>query len=285
MQRTRTVTGLLALVGAATLSIGPAALAGGDEFVETFTNGSNEGGWRFNSPTQVLESQGGNPGWHIVGFCDRELDCLDFFAVILRTTEPSDHFTGDLAARGVTGMGLDARLYYVGNTAEGRPMSICLVDDNGTPDDLGDDCFVYSVGDQNIPRVKDGWVSYDFDVPAQSDTLPRGWTVWRECPNEDPDAAWRRIVRDVDYVMFYWTDPDTFAILQMWEPGADNIRVTTAGDDCVADFDGSGEVDGADFLAFLSAFFSQDPRADIDQSGSIDGADFLAYLSAFFAGC
>lgn len=52
---------------------------------------------------------------------------------------------------------------------------------------------------------------------------------------------------------------------------------------CVADFDGSGQADSADFFAFIGAFLAGD--ADIDASGGTDSADFFAFIQAFLVGC
>jgi len=56
---------------------------------------------------------------------------------------------------------------------------------------------------------------------------------------------------------------------------------------CPCDFNGTGPAlpDGADFTAFLSAFFAGDPAADFDGSGPMmpDGADFNAFLTCFFS--
>jgi len=76
----------------------------------------------------------------------------------------------------------------------------------------------------------------------------------------------------------------------------ENIAVLTieaeAAAACPCDFDGMGPAlpDGADFNAFLTAFFAGDPAADFDGMGPAlpDGADFNAFLSCFFnppAGC
>jgi probable HAF family extracellular repeat protein len=54
---------------------------------------------------------------------------------------------------------------------------------------------------------------------------------------------------------------------------------------CPVDFNGDGQVNIADFLAFLAAYAAADPRADFNSSGGIDVSDFLAFLSAYAAGC
>jgi len=64
------------------------------------------------------------------------------------------------------------------------------------------------------------------------------------------------------------------------------VSVDTGEPACPCDFDGMGPAlpDGADFNAFLSAFFAGDPPADFDGMGPAlpDGADFNAFLDCFF---
>lgn len=55
--------------------------------------------------------------------------------------------------------------------------------------------------------------------------------------------------------------------------------------DCPADFNGDGEVNTLDFLAFLNAYNAGDPRADFNGDGTINTLDFLAFLNAFNEGC
>ena len=54
---------------------------------------------------------------------------------------------------------------------------------------------------------------------------------------------------------------------------------------CIADFDGSGTRDVSDIFAFLSAWFSGDPRANVNGVNGIEVGDIFAFLSAWFAGC
>jgi len=65
--------------------------------------------------------------------------------------------------------------------------------------------------------------------------------------------------------------------------------VLTDGEDrpCVADFDGSGEVDGDD-MADAIACYTMDPpcaRMDVNGDGTIDGDDLADFVSAYFGGC
>ncbi|OAB61559.1 hypothetical protein AY599_23855 [Leptolyngbya valderiana BDU 20041] len=57
------------------------------------------------------------------------------------------------------------------------------------------------------------------------------------------------------------------------------------GTGCRADFDGNGELDIFDFLAFQNAFASGDLAADFDGDGELNIFDFLAFQNEFAAGC
>ncbi|MDE2889987.1 MAG: hypothetical protein OXR72_17430, partial [Gemmatimonadota bacterium] len=65
----------------------------------------------------------------------------------------------------------------------------------------------------------------------------------------------------------------------------------TAVSACPGDFDNSGSVDLADFLAFAGAFGTSssdanyDARSDLDGSGSVDLADFLLFAGVFGTTC
>lgn len=54
---------------------------------------------------------------------------------------------------------------------------------------------------------------------------------------------------------------------------------------CPADFNGDGEVNTLDFIAYLNAFSAGDLAADFNGDGSVNTLDFLAFLNAFNAGC
>lgn len=48
-----------------------------------------------------------------------------------------------------------------------------------------------------------------------------------------------------------------------------------------ADFDGNGEIDFGDFIAFAQAFNTDNPTFDLDGSGLVDFADFLEFAKNF----
>jgi len=54
---------------------------------------------------------------------------------------------------------------------------------------------------------------------------------------------------------------------------------------CLADIDGDGDADVADFFAFVSLFAGGDPAADLNGDGTVDVSDFFAFVSAFAVGC
>jgi len=142
--------------------------AAADTFTETFDGGSNAGGWTFGTGNEVVEPTGGNPGaWLHDSF-------VDTFAPQPRTTQPSV-FTGDLRHRGVSLIGVDLLTVLVDFSAEGRPLTLMLISDQGTPADPDDDWAAYLMGPTNVPLPGQGWLSYSFDVPTAERSLPAGW--------------------------------------------------------------------------------------------------------------
>jgi hypothetical protein len=262
-------------------ALGTMSLAG-ETFVEGFEQFSNEGGWNLGlAPGEAIETSGGNPGFWL------HSPALDA-AIVRASSTPGveSRFTGDYRAAGVTALGLDAITLHVDFSAEERPMTVMLFDDNGTPGEFTDDSWVYHVGGKNIPIPGDGWQSYSFEIPSDSEALPAGWVAGSDfnAPPRDPDAIWGAVVRGVDYVVFNWHDPDFFAIFQMWDVGVDNISITS-GSVCYADFTGDGVLDLFDFLAFVSAFNAGQDGAECDGDGALTLFDFLCFTNAFNGGC
>jgi hypothetical protein len=66
----------------------------------------------------------------------------------------------------------------------------------------------------------------------------------------------------------------------------DRVAVDTYTEaDCVADFNGDGEVNTQDVLAFLNAWTAGDDSADINGDGEVNTQDVLAFLNLWTAGC
>ncbi|MEO0662183.1 MAG: hypothetical protein AAFZ87_11645, partial [Planctomycetota bacterium] len=173
----------------------------------------------------VVEAAGGNPD----GWLHNAL--VDSFAPIVATgpAVPSA-FTGDLRARGVTRIGVDAITLGASITAAGRDFTLLLRDTKGTPDPSDDD-YAYALGGL-VPQVGAGWSTYVFDVPsASTDAVPTGWEGgWAGDPeNFRPGVTWSDVVTSVDVVEFWWLDPAFFALFQQWDVGIDNAFVETSG--------------------------------------------------------
>lgn len=71
--------------------------------------------------------------------------------------------------------------------------------------------------------------------------------------------------------------PDDFVI--PYDGGFIQIR------DCRADWNGDGNVNTQDFLAYLNAWSSGDASADLNGDGTVNTLDFLAFLGLWSAGC
>ncbi len=199
--------------------------------IVTFENGQNTGNWSFfgdpDNPIEVIESSGGNPGAFLHSTC-QGLACLDTFAPELRTElGVSSIFTGDYRAKRVRSLGVDLAIFRVDFSSAGRPLSLILRNDGGTPDDPSDDVVVHFVGPKNVPAPDGSWRRYQLAVPSRSTVLPSGWKVFQG--TGDDDADWNTVLTDVDEVSFFFGDPEFFFIFQQWELGVDNIRILLDG--------------------------------------------------------
>jgi len=193
-------------------------------YVETFSGGSNVGGWAWgfedsNPPT------GGNPDAYLAN------TSLDTFSPWLTTTfGQSSPFVGDLRFAGVTSMSFDLRIdhtdFEVGG--EGFHVSLLLIDTKGTDDNVDDDDYAWLAAGE-IPAVGSGWTHYNFAMDVNSDDLSGGWVGgYSEDPtNFRPGVTWKDLITNVDQVRFSLLRPDYFAIFQNWSVGADNVAVTT----------------------------------------------------------
>jgi hypothetical protein len=187
-----------------------------------FEDGINEGGWTFGNPfIETRELEGGNPGAYI------RSNLLDTFAAQPRTTLGLRRsiFHGDYRARGVTFVAIDLAVFSVDFSTQGRPLSLILFDDGGTPDVAIDDCSVFRVGGHPTPMPNGTWQPYRFRVPAHSTTLPPGWAL-QGCPGLTEDEAWNRVITGVDQLRFFTGDPEGIFIFQVWDIGLDNPRIT-----------------------------------------------------------
>ena len=192
-------------------------------FTETFTGGSNDGGWGYGHPGDTLVLSGGNPGEFIGN------SSIDTFTPRAQTTlGATTVFHGDYRAAGVTAMGIDLKTFsnQFPNSCL-RPISIQLWSDPGTPGNLLDDTYVYFVSNLVAPCPGEDWIAYDFAVPAASATLPAGWAI-DPGNGGPPDQVWNQVIADVDQVLWWYGDPTFFFIFEQWGVGLDNPRIDFA---------------------------------------------------------
>lgn len=188
---------------------------------ETFDGTLDQATWRMGSTDTIL-GIGGDPGNYLRN------STLDSAEPSIRALSTATAFLGDYRAKGVTSVGVDIELFGVTFTAQGRPVSLDLYSDMGTPDDTSDDCDVVYVGGRNVPPVGTGWKSFDFTVKSDSTKLPPGWQTWGVCGNLPPDDAWNLAITNVDRVSFLFGEPGYFYFFQVWDLGVDNPRITYA---------------------------------------------------------
>ncbi|HYE03420.1 MAG TPA: hypothetical protein VD963_09320 [Phycisphaerales bacterium] len=263
-----------ALPASALAVLAAAATTLAQDHVTTFDAG-NIGGWTYGPPPS-FPSSGGNPGPYL------RTSGIDTFAPILRTTGDSV-FTGDYRARRVTGLSVDLRTFAAMSTG-GRPLSLILVDDNGTPANFNDDWGLYRIGATNIPSTTQGWVSYSFEIPSDAAAVPAGWSFVQFGSGSPSQPNWDALITDVDQVRFFYGHPEGFFIFQLWDIGADNLGIDTL---CPADHNADGVVDTQDVSAFLSDWFADIAGGtlvtDFDGNGTVSTGDLSLFLSAWFA--
>ncbi len=201
-------------------------------FVESFTGGSNVGGWHLTQTQDMNPMSGGNPGAYI--------DAVQFggFEPTARTTVAAPNvFLGDFRARNVTSIGIDLETVAV-QFGAGRPLTLMLDSNNGTPADPTDDCTVYIIAASSIPQVGAGWVSFDVPMPAQSTVIPAGWMT-NSCA-ATPDVGWNEVITNVTTVRWVYGEPGFFYPADVWTIGVDNPRITTGLGTAFCSGDGSG---------------------------------------------
>ncbi|MHC5210558.1 MAG: hypothetical protein ACYTG2_07565 [Planctomycetota bacterium] len=201
--------------------------AGQQSFTEEFSGGSNVGAWQWGTGNETISPLNGNPGAYLKDLT--LVSCCPRARTGPGTTSP---YTGDYRTRGVTALGIDlitlAADFGVGN----RPLTLMLLNDNGTPFNGNDDWGVYFIGDKDIPDAgvpidtPAGWTSFDFAVDALADTMPAGWTKWQPGAAPGGNFTWPQIMADVDTVQYFYGDPTLIYLVFGWDVGLDNPRIS-----------------------------------------------------------
>ena len=213
---------LLALALALALTAPAGSLA--TTFTDDFEGGANAAGWAFLGPgADILEPAGGNPGGWL------HAPVYDTFAPSLTCADGNaTPFVGDYRALGVTNISLDLQILGTDFPVTDFPVVLLLRNTRGTPGDVSDDDYAYTIGPA-VPPVGGGWVHYDFAIPSQSGKpVPAGWFGGsvNDCATFEPGVTWNDIITQVDRVEIIFLDPCFFAIFQQWNVGADNVSIT-----------------------------------------------------------
>ena len=198
--------------------------------VETFETGTNEGGWTWGTGSETFLDFNGNPGRYL-----RESHLVTFTPRASTSFGVQSAFTGDFRTRNVASVGIDMAIASVDLNVATRKVTLILLNDNGTPGDLGDDWGAYTVTDLPIPPTGVAglagetdilqWAGYDVPVPSQSARLPAGWS-WVAGNQLRRSGSWARLMRDVDHVGFILGDPAQLYPLGVWDVALDNPRIT-----------------------------------------------------------
>jgi hypothetical protein len=200
-------------------------------YTETFETGTNEGGWVWGTGNEYFVEINGNPGRYL-----RESHLVSFTPKASTSFGVQSAFTGDYRTRNVSSVGIDMAIASVDLNVSSRKLTLILLNDNGTPDDLSDDWGAFTVTDLPVPPTGVAgitgdtdilqWSAYDIPVPSQSATLPAGWS-WISRNYLRRNGSWARLMRDVDHVGFIMGDPALLYPLGVWDVALDNPRITT----------------------------------------------------------
>jgi hypothetical protein len=210
------------------------------DFTESFSNGSNSGQWSWGTGGESFSPLNGNPGAFLQ---DLTLNtCCPSLG-----TQPgvSSVFTGDYRKAGVSSVGLDLVTLFTPFSVGARPLTVMLINDNGTPFGFDDDWGAYFIGSKTIPDSgvtsfsPPGWTDFEFAIDAQSEVTPPGWTIFSYAPGGQL-KTWSQVVTQVTSLEFFYGDPTSIFIFHSWDVGTDNIRIT------MADCNGNGTPDFQD---------------------------------------
>ncbi|UCD63058.1 MAG: hypothetical protein JSW34_09900 [Candidatus Zixiibacteriota bacterium] len=209
-------------------------------FVETFDSHRNVGGWSFGTTHRpVIEDLGGNTGGYL-----HDPSVITFAPSPGTELGEESIFTGNYRERKVTSVGIDLRCIDYEWDITTRYLTLIIMNDNGTPLDLEDDWGAYFIGDITLPSKyvawltstmenEPGWVSYDFNIPSQEnplqeDRLPEGWNFirWWSGSGQQPGGSWVALMQNVSYIQFCYGDPTLYYVLQTFDLGLDNPRIS-----------------------------------------------------------
>ena len=270
----------LGLAAVAAFSVQAAA----DVTVVDFENGTagwfgpeGFGGTSFIDPTNGV---GGSAGYRT--------QFQDFGVAFVNDSNPA--FIGDFSGYTEVTISIEVKVDQIGTFIPvGRPFMVELRDfdtaQGGYPWSS-----VYFLFDWIAQGTHGEYTTFSVTIDPTSTVLPAGWGGYGD---EDPDTFEPRlpdgvtfadILAGVDEMAFSTLLPGYFFTEEMFDITIDNVTIEV-GSSCAGDFDGDGEVNTLDVLAFLNAWSAGDSSADINGDGTVNTQDVLAFLNLWTAGC
>jgi len=215
------MTRLVLTSGAVAIACTNSALFAQTEWREDFENaggGDPTAGWTCGAE-ESIDTGGGNHFYH---------GLVDTWGVNFRTKmDGSNAWVGDkdYRALGVGGLSLvtAGRAQFPNSR---RPMSITLVNNNGTPEDANDDYGFFQVTNQQINLNTGRPRFYGFTIPSDYiGDVPPGWTAISFGSESPTGFTWDQVITDVDQIQVNYYNPEFFYIFQFQEFAVDNITL------------------------------------------------------------
>jgi hypothetical protein len=198
------------------------------EFTETYDCGTMDvGHWLLSTNdlrARVIEPSGGHPGGYLYSEVSSPIPTWSTVSPRVEQGSGGDTiFVGDYYASRIHRISADMRVYQAGSWSASRTVTLQLMRWDVTNDTVAVQA-TYSRPD--IPEVPKGWHHYEFQVDAQSPTIPPGWALERGDGTPGTDADWVALMHQVDIVSFgYWKLGYMYPALGLWKLGIDNIHI------------------------------------------------------------
>ena len=192
----------------------------------TSRTATTEGNWSWGTGNESISPLNGNPGAFL-----QDLTLNTCCPAASTQFGDSSEFTGNYRLQDVQSVGIDLITLDASSGVGGRPLSVILIDDNGTPQDFDDDSGAFFIGSVNIPDpgvpalTPAGWTSFDFDIPSGSPTLPARLADLRRDGVGASDAVWNQVIVGVDVLQFFYGNPVGIFPFLSWDVGLDNPRI------------------------------------------------------------
>lgn len=265
----------------AILHIAGAATAESETHVVTFDNGLE--GWQPPAGpggSSEIEPAGGNPGANLRTVFN------NFLVTWTNTTNPA--FVQDFSQYDRVTFSIDVEVLGIEffGTPVTRPWLVEIRDYDNPPDGYPWVSVWYL-----FKWTGEGpWTTWSVSIEDPSaEALPPGWGGTGAVdpgtfePMLPPDRTFTDVLAGADALVFTTGQPGYVFGFTDFDLRLDNITVTTELNECRADLNQDGTVDGADLGLLLVAWGDCPPHcpADLNDDGRIDGADMGLLLSAW----